>query len=431
VDHDGDLDVWLAQYKGPYTAGQMPTPYFDANDGHPAWLLLNDGHGRFHDATAPAGLQDKRTRRTYSSSLADLDGDGDLDLVVISDFAGADAYQNDGHGRFEDRTAEWLPARHLFGMAHTFADFNGDGRLDLLAMGMHCPTAQRLDHLRLVRPGFEAQDAMRPASAAGNRLWAGRSQGGFASTPLNESIAHSGWSWGCTTLDWDNDGWADVFIANGHESKQSVRDYEPDFWLHDIYVANSRDNLVANAFFLAEAGRTRSRGWSYGGYEKNRLFWNQGGTNFMEIGHQLGLALEADSRNAVAADFDGDGRMDLAVTTFEVWPEVRQTLKIYRNSLPDAGSWAGVRLRTAPGAPGPIGATVRLLDGGAGSRVRPLVTGDSFRSQHPATAHFGLGTNLPSGRIRVDWPDGSATETLVAPAPRYLEMQAVPPGRRD
>ncbi len=90
VDGDGDLDVFLGQYKVPYDYGQMPSPYYDANDGDPAYLLLNDGHGNFADATESSGLAGRRRRRSFSASFADLDHDGNLDLVVVSDFAGVD-----------------------------------------------------------------------------------------------------------------------------------------------------------------------------------------------------------------------------------------------------------------------------------------------------------------------------------------------------
>jgi FG-GAP repeat. len=64
---------------------------------------------------------------------------GDLDLVVVSDFAGVDVYSNDGKGKFTEVTATWVPDSHAFGMAHTLADFNRDGRLDLLMIGMTSP----------------------------------------------------------------------------------------------------------------------------------------------------------------------------------------------------------------------------------------------------------------------------------------------------
>ena len=72
----------------------MPTPYYDANDGHPSYLLVNDGTGRFENATAPAGLARKSHRRVIAASLVDLDDDGDLDLVTVNDFSGVDLFYN-------------------------------------------------------------------------------------------------------------------------------------------------------------------------------------------------------------------------------------------------------------------------------------------------------------------------------------------------
>src|SRR5947208_8666907 len=167
----------------------MPKPYYDANDGHPAYLLLNDGHGNFSDATVAAGLDKKRWRRSYSGSMVDLDGDGRLDLVVVSDFAGVDLYRNDGQGHFTDVTRDWVAEPHAFGMAHALADFNADGPLELLMIGMNSPTVDRLDHLGLSRPASEVEEAMRSRMTYGNRLYLSRPGGGSEQSALSDSIA--------------------------------------------------------------------------------------------------------------------------------------------------------------------------------------------------------------------------------------------------
>ena len=101
-------------------------------DSEPSYLLLNDGAGRFEDGTVAANLAAKRHRRTLASALTDLDGDGDLDLVTVNDFAGIDMHHNDGTGRFVDVTQEALDETHAFGMGLTFGDFNQDGKLDIV-----------------------------------------------------------------------------------------------------------------------------------------------------------------------------------------------------------------------------------------------------------------------------------------------------------
>ncbi|PYL00501.1 MAG: hypothetical protein DME19_04875 [Verrucomicrobia bacterium] len=414
IDQDGDLDVFLGQYKVP-TLGQILRPnFYDANDGHSANLLLNDGHGHFTEATEAAGLGPKRGRRIYSASFVDLDHDDNLDLLVVSDFAGVDVYRNDGHGHFTDVTGEWVAETHAFGMGHALADFNADGRLDVLMIGMNSPTADRLEHLNLWRPDRAEDHAMRSRMTFGNRLYLARTNSGFEQTPLSESIARSGWSWGCSAFDFDNDGFPDVYIANGMQSKQSVRDYEPEFWLHDIYIDDSVDDATATAYFMGKFSRTRGTGWSYGGYEKNRLYLNQRGGSFIEVAHLLDVALEEDSRCVVSDDLDGDGQPDLLLTTFEVWPEEKQTLRIYKNTLANSGHWIGFRFREEGGGKSPMGARVTIHYGGR-SAVREIVTGDSSRAQHANTAHFGLGQADKVDRAEIRWPDGR-TVTLREPA---------------
>lgn len=422
IDGDGDLDLWLGQYKVPYERGQMPTPYFNANDGNPSFLLLNDGRGNFSDATEAAGLGPKRWRRSYSGSFVDLNGDGHLDLVVVSDFAGLDLYTNDGRGHFTDVTQKWVAEPRAFGMAHALADLNVDGRLDLLMIGMNSPTADRLSHLGLERPGYNHFQPMRPVMAFGNRLFLAQDEAPhFRQTPLNDSIARSGWSWGCSAFDFDNDGFPDVYIANGHTSAPSVREYEPQFWMHDIYVGNSTTSLVVNAYYGSKFARTRGKEISYGGYEKNRLYWNQRAAAFVEIAHLQGVALEQDSRNVVADDLDGDGRVDLLVTTFEVWPEMKQTLRVFKNTLPDPGNWIGFRLRGQDRGVSPFGARVTLRTANS-EMTRQVVTGDSYRAQHASTVHFGLGklTQVESAEIR--WPNGRA---IVLRKPAINQYHAV------
>jgi hypothetical protein len=405
VDEDGHLDVFLGQYKTP-TLGQILRPhYYDANDSWPSYLLLNDGHGNFTDATETSGLGTKRWRRTYTSSFADLDGDGHLDLMVVSDFAGLDLYRNDGHGHFSEVTRQWVTEPHAFGMAHALADFNDDGRLDLLMIGMPSPTVERLQHLDLWR-NYSSEDPMRrPAMTLGNRLYLARSDGGFEQTALSDSIARSGWSWGCSAFDFDNDGYPDVYIGNGLQSNQSVRDYESEFWLHSLFIDEAVDDATAGNFLMQRYGLTRNNGWSYGGYEKNRLFWNRQGKSFIDVGHLGGVSLEQDTRNVVADDLDGDGRVDLLVTTFEIWPKPKQTLQIYRNQLVGDGHWIGFQLHEQGSGKSPVGAKV-TLSYSEKKATRQILTGDSHRSQHANTVHFGLGEVTQVDRVDIRWNNG-------------------------
>ena len=171
INRDGLLDLWIGQYKPPYFYGQMPTPFYDANDGYPSYLLVNQGGGRFKDQTDSSGLATKRYRRTYSTSFLDLNDDKTLDLLVVSDFSGADVYYNRGDGTFMDVTSTAIDERSSFGMSHSFGDYNRDGKLDIYMGGMGSTTARRLENMGVGREDRKKITNMRMPMGYGNRMY--------------------------------------------------------------------------------------------------------------------------------------------------------------------------------------------------------------------------------------------------------------------
>jgi hypothetical protein len=403
IDSDHDLDLWLAQYKSPYQGGQMPTPVYDANDGHPSFLLINDGTGHFTDGTEAAGLHAKRHRRTYSASFVDFDSDQDQDLIVVSDFSGLDIHENNGNGTFIDATDRLVKERHAFGMAHTFGDFDHNGELDILMIGMNTPTADRLGHLGLSVPHRPDYATLRPAMTAGNRLLFQKEQQ-FVETDTSLQVARTGWSWGVAPGDFDNDGDEDIYIVNGHITGASARDYEKDFWLYDIYLGNSRENENLNRFFERKQNANRNSGASFGGNELNRFFLNLGQKGFVEVAYLMGLSLSTDCRNLVCEDLDGDGRLEWLTSTFETWPEPKQVLHLFPNFTETSGNWIGIRLKGAPGVS--IAGTTVHLSTAKGQQTRYLVNGDSYRSQSANSVHFGIGSEQQVETLSIHWPSG-------------------------
>ena len=405
IDNDGDLDLYIANYKFPYREGQMPSPYYDANDGFPAYLLRNEGNGKFTDITESSGLAAKRFRRAFSSSFVDFDNDHDLDLVVVSDFAGIDIFFNDGTGKFTDATNDLGFDRHFFGMGHTFADYDLDGNLDMYVIGMSSTTARRLERLGLGRNEKPEHNQMRKHMGYGNRMFLWR-DGKFVKAPFNDQVARTGWSWGASSFDFDNDGDKDIFVANGHYSGKSTQDYCSSFWRHDIYD-EGKENAAKDVMYQKSSKRLREANISWNGYEHKVLLMNQQGKGFTNIAYLMGLAFEYDGRAVVADDLDADGRVDLLVVEYhtEGLGKDSYTLHVYKNVFDDAGHWLGVRLSDHGPGLSPIGATV-TVKGPAGTQMTRLVTGDSFSSQHSTTVHFGLGGVSSVDKIEVRWPNG-------------------------
>ena len=403
IDADGDLDVWLGQYKPAYNGGQMPSPFYDANDGYPSYLLVNDGDGNFTPATEEAGLSAKRFRRTYAGSFVDLDSDGDLDLLVVSDYSGVDLYHNDGMGHFTDANDTLLGDRHLFGMSAAFADYDLDGKLDFFVAGMGSTTARRLESLGLARADRPEITEMRMRMAYGNRLFVARDDG-WHESEFASQVARTGWTWGTTPFDFDNDGDPDLFAANGHQSGESTQDYCSNFWSHDLYDASSEpDPALASMFTEASMG-LRSGKESWDGYQKNHLLMNRREKGFIDVAFLLGVADQFDSRSAVSTDLDRDGRVDLLVT--EHLGLDGETLHIYRNRLETGNAWIGVELRDqGNGVPSPVGASVTVYTTG-GIQIGRVVTGETLMGQHAMTLHFGLGKGEQVKTIEVRWPNG-------------------------
>ncbi|MHC4651021.1 MAG: CRTAC1 family protein [Planctomycetota bacterium] len=405
VDADGDLDLFVPQYLQPYVGGQFPTPYYDANDGYEAYLLLNDGEGRFVDATESAGLSAKRRRRSFRSSFVDLDEDGDLDLLVVSDFAGIDLYANDGSGHFSDVTSSMVDLATNFGKAHTFGDFDADGFLDFYVAGMGSTTARRLHDMGLGPEDRPQHQRKRLEIGYGNRMYLRRAPGRFEQPDFRDSVARSGWSWGCISLDFDNDGDSDIYVANGNKSGTTAQDYCTTFWRHDIYSGGSDLDPVRFQVYLEEARSYLSGGMSWNGFEHNHLLMNRSGTDFSNVAFLMNTALEADCRSVLADDLDGDGRVDLVVDARAGEGDKQRSLQLLINRGPQDNNWIGVRLTGSAGV-SPLGARISLAFPG-GRRAAAIVAGDSYGAQHAPTAHFGLGKADRVDHIEIRWPDGT------------------------
>ena len=418
-NQDGLLDIWFGQYKEPYRMGQMPDPMFDANDGFPAYLLANRGNWKFEDVTESAGLGGKRNRRTFSGSFWDSDDDGDLDLIVVSDFSGVDLYENDGTGKFTDTTTKAIDERANFGMGHTFADFNGDGHMDFYVTGMSSTTARRLESLGLKREGFPEINDHRMAMAYGNRMYLSDGKGNYRQPSFKDLVARTGWAWGTSHFDFGNDGLLDIYVANGNRSGETCKDYCTRFWTHDVYMDKSLPMSTTMNAIKTELNEWAHTSWN--GYEKNRLLINGGKNQYFNGGFTLDVGFEYDTRSVVTEDLDGDGRVDLLLSQDSA-QGINFQMHLYRNVWGENGNWIGIRLRSGK----------RLSESGARIIVETaertlhelLVNGDSLACQHPSGRHFGLGTAAKVKSVTVKWPGGEITKLDAPPINRWHTIKA-------
>ena len=217
VDGDGLLDLYVCAYANPYEGGVFPEPYHDAENGQENVLLVNRTTKRneiaFADETTERGLDDGAARFSFAATFEDIEADGDIDLYVANDFGRNALYVNDGSGHFTDRAEEAGVVDIAAGMGAAFADFDGDGHVDLYVSNMESSAGRRVTAGDAFRPDVDGVSrALLRRHAKGNTLYLGRGDGTFIET--NEAEAGR-WAWGALPLDIDADGALDIFVPNG------------------------------------------------------------------------------------------------------------------------------------------------------------------------------------------------------------------------
>src|SRR5215204_3092481 len=217
VNGDGLLDVYVTSYN---RYGQVtPDSWFRATNGTPNLLFVNRGRGEFREEAKKWGLDDSRW--SYAAQFADLDGDGRQDLYVANDFGEKAMYINRGE-RFVDEAKERGVLDPGNGMGVSFGDYNNDGRLDLHASNMSSTAGNRI--LTRLFPNSGPQDNVLKKLAAGNNLFENLGDGKFKDVTAEVGGFSGGWAWGGGFIDFDNDGWEDIYTPNGFISGKSMKD---------------------------------------------------------------------------------------------------------------------------------------------------------------------------------------------------------------
>ncbi len=217
VNKDGWTDVYVASYNR--YGRVMPDSWRRASNGTPNLLFLNQGDGSFREAGADWGVRDQRW--SYAAQFADINGDGRLDLYVANDFGENGYYVNLGD-RFEDRATSLGLLDPGNGMGVSFGDFNNDGRIDLYVTNMSSTAGNRILD-RLFPQGRGDRSGLKKL-AAGNTLFEGVDEGGFRDVSAKFGPFVAGWAWGGVFVDFDNDGWEDLYSPNGFISGKSMKD---------------------------------------------------------------------------------------------------------------------------------------------------------------------------------------------------------------
>lgn len=217
VNGDGWQDIYVASYNRYGLV--MPNAWDRATNGTPNLFFLNQGGGTFREVAASWGVQDSRW--SYAAGFADVDEDGDQDLYVPNDFGENGLYLNEGD-HFREAAAERGVLDPGNGMGVSFGDYDNDGDLDLHVTNMSSTAGNRI--LARLYPDASPDDSVLKKIAAGNSLFENDGSGRFRDVSRSAGGFSAGWAFGGGFIDFDNDGWEDVYSPNGFISGKTMND---------------------------------------------------------------------------------------------------------------------------------------------------------------------------------------------------------------
>ena len=356
-DRDGNLDLYVVNYivfdidENPWCGFKEkgiraycePDNFTAQSDT----LYRNNGDGTFTDVTKTAGIYNT-TGKGLGVVWGDYNNDGTPDIYVANDSTENLFYHNTGDGTFEEvgfmvgvALSEDGVAEN--GMGTAFGDWNNDGWLDLTVTNYAQQT---------------------------NTLYHNDADGFFTdatATTKTAQLTYPYLGWATAFIDYDNDGYQDLFVANGH--------------LHEN---------------LAELGQEGTYG------QRNLLFQNNANGTFTEVSKSLGpgMKLEDVSRGATFADYDLDGDIDIVVTNSNTAP------RLLRNDGGNRKNYLQLRLTATHGSTDAIGARVKITTGNL-TQTREVRSGDGYLSQQDLTLHFGIGDYEQVDSIEVLWQRGT------------------------
>jgi hypothetical protein len=334
-------------------------------EGERDHLFHNNGNGTFTDVSEKAGVADKSGYYGLSSVFIDLNNDGKPDLVVADDSTPNYVYLNKGDGTFED-------ASYASGYA-----LNENGR-ETASMGIALGDYQNNGRIDLFNTTFSDDYDV---------LYHNDGDANFTDVSYEAGVAEPTvpfLGWGDAFLDYDNDGWKDLFLSNGH-----------------VYPAVDKND------------------WGTTFAERPLLFRNLDGKRF-ELQPAVtgtGLAVVRPGRGAAMGDLFNDGKVDVVINNMDSPPT------LLRNVNADHHHWVGLKL--TGGAKGPrdaVDATVYLTAGGLKQRG-DVYSGGSYASSSDQRVHFGIGDASKVDAVEVHWPDGTVEKVQLPGIDRIFTVE--------
>jgi enediyne biosynthesis protein E4 len=403
-DGDGDLDMYLLNHsvhteRGVSRAPQRTPRHPRAGDK----LFKNDpapgGAGqarRFVDVSEQAGIYGGVEGYGLGVIVSDVNLDGCPDIYVANDFQESDfLYRNNCDGTFTESIAASMGHTSRFSMGVDAADFNNDGRPDIVSLDMlperedvlkSSANAESFNVERLkLKAGYHPQYAR-------NALQLNRGQGRFSEIGYLAGVAATDWSWSALFADLDNDGNKDLFITNGIYRRPNDLDYINYVGNEAVQAMLARGPTEKeNIALLSHMPQIPLASYAY---------HNNGDLTFTNLAEVWGLADPGFSNGAAYVDLNNSGSLDLVVN------RVNAPAAIYRSRARERNGnhYLTVALRGSGANTAGIGAKVMIKHGRAMQMLEQMPT-RGFQSSVDPRLHFGLGSATSIDSLVVIWPD--------------------------
>ncbi|HUF65234.1 MAG TPA: VCBS repeat-containing protein [Gemmatimonadaceae bacterium] len=394
-DRDGDLDMYLLNNSTHTERGVSSRPQREPR--HPRAgdkLFRNDGN-RFVDVSAEAGIHGGVEGYGLGVVASDLNMDGCPDLYVANDFQENDfLYYNNCDGTFTEALTVSMAHTSRFSMGVDAADFNNDGRPDVIVLDM-LPEREEILKTSANAEGFNLFNMRLKAGYhpqyARNTLQLNRGAGRFSEIGYLAGVHATDWSWAALFADLDNDGHKDLFVTNGIYRRPNDLDYI-NYVGNDAVQASLARGVTREDLTLLEKMPQIPLA--------NYAFRNNGDLTFSSVASEWGLAEPGFSNGAVYVDLNNSGSLDLVVNN------INAPASIYRNRAREKNGnhFLKVQLRGSGGNTAGIGTTVTIRHNGTLQMLEQNPT-RGFQSSVDPRLHFGLGTATVIDTLTVIWPD--------------------------
>ncbi len=405
-DKDGDIDCYLLNNSiravGGYDLRKDQRNIPDPEGGN---KLYRNDNGKFVDVSQQAGIYTSAIGFGLGVTIGDINKDGWQDIYVSNDFFEKDyLYINNHDGTFTESLEELLREISLGSMGADLADINNDGFPEIFVTEMLPETDERLK----TAAQFEKWDKYQLSVQQGyyhqfsrNTLQLNNGPGpgeklSFSEVSRMAGVHATDWSWGALIFDMDNDGFKDIFVANGIYKDLLDQDYINFVGDPEVVrsILNQTSKVIKQLIDSIPTNRI-----------PNYAFQNQGGIKFKNVAEEWGLALPSHSNGSAYGDLDNDGDLDLVLNN------VNMPAAVYKNKSNEIyplHHTLSIKLQGDSLNRFALGSKVTVY---AGEKVfyQEMAPMRGFMSSVDYTLHFGLGNEAGVDSLIVEWPNDKVT----------------------